>query len=155
MADKFPSNIGSTPFSLADTFDRARSLAGQIKYATQDLSKASAAGPVSAVTIKQFAGGLAQQRQQMAALAATTGLPAYVQQQYPTLDLVASYTAVIGQVDATIAWMLANFPKATSGELLTEKWNPVNDGTTIPDTFTVLQLATFKTVLDALVATID
>ena len=96
MADKFPSNIGSTPFSLADTFDRARSLAGQIKYATQDLSKASAAGPVSAVTIKQFAGGLAQQRQQMAALAATTGLPAYVQQQYPTLDLVAVALDALG-----------------------------------------------------------
>lgn len=61
MADKFPSNIGSTPFSLADTFDRLRQVVGQVKFATQDLSTKSAAGPVNATAVQSYGGCGARQ----------------------------------------------------------------------------------------------
>jgi copper(I)-binding protein len=153
MATKFPSSVGSTPMSLAKTFDQGMSLAGQIKTSAQSLRDQSAAGPVSASAIVGYVGGLASQRDQMAVVAATTGLGAYVQTQFPGLDIAAAYATMIAQVDATVAWIKANFPVAGTGELLERKF--LTDGRTTPNTFSTASLANLRTTLDALVATID
>jgi len=149
----FPTNTGDPPLSLSQTFVHIRALAGAIKQNAVALKSRSLAGPVPAPDVMYYCTGLAGQRATLATLAATPGLADYVATYYPAVDLAAAYTAMITQVDATTAWMVANFPKAASGELLLVKF--AADGTTTTNTFSTAVLTTFRAQLDLLIAQID
>lgn len=149
----FPSNIGSSPLSLSDAFERTRQIAGQIKSAAVALRDKSAAGPVSATDIVGHTGSLADQRARLVAAGNTPGLATYALEQYPALDLAAAYTAMLAQIDATILWIRTNFPTAGTGEILERRFD--TQGRTTPNTFSTAALANFRTQLDALIATID
>lgn len=150
---KFPSNYGSTPMSLAKSLDQAMAVAGQIKVQAQTMRDQSAAGPVSATAIVQLSGVLASLRTQMSEVAATPGLSAYAQTQFPLLDVSASYSSMVSQLDATLSWIQSNFPKAASGELLERKFSA--DGRTSAVMFTSAALSAFRSQLDLLIAQID
>lgn len=139
--------------SLSKAFDQVMTVAGQIKVSAQRTKDSSAAGPISATAVIQFSESLANLRVSLVAVAATPGLATYVQEQFPGLDLVASYNAMVAQIDATIAWMQAQFPKAASGELLERKWTA--EGRTVSNTFDTATLAPFRAQLDLLIATIN
>ena len=149
----FPTNTGDPPLSLSQTFVQIRTIAGNIKIGAVALKALSLAAPVPAPDVMYYCTGLAAQRAQLAVLAATPGLPAYVTTYYPSVDIVAAYTAMVAQLDATITWMVNNFPKAGTGELLLVKF--AADGTTTINQFTTVQLATFRAQLDLLIAQID
>lgn len=149
----FPSNIGSSPLSLADAFERTRQIAGQIKSAAVALRDKSAAGPVSATDIVGYTGSLADQRARLASAGNTPGLAAYALEQYPTLDLATAFSAMLAQIDATILWIRQNFPVSGTGEILERRFDTA--GRTTPNSFSTASLAAFRTQLDALIATID
>jgi hypothetical protein len=147
----FPTNLGTNPQSLAEALRLVMRYAGSVKAAAQSIKAASLSGPIGANQVIDYVGELAEQRTTIAALAATTGLAAYAQGQYG--DINTSYTAMVSAIDATRAWVIANFPKAASGEVLEKKLGA--DGRVQMNTFTTAQLAGFRTQLDALIATLD
>ena len=149
----FPSNQGTIPLTLSQTFDQIRALAGSIKNAATSLNTRSLAGDISAYEIVSYCTILASQRDQVAALAATTGLAAYVTEYYPTVNIVSAYTDMIAQVDSTVLWITTNFPTSAGGDLLERKWGA--GGKTINNTFSTSTLSTFRTQLTALIAQID
>lgn len=151
----FPSNQGSHPNTLAQALTSISAIAGSIKSAATTLRASSVAGPVSSTNIIAYVGNLAAQRDQIAVLAATPGLAQYAKDQYANsgLDIAAEYTALIARIDATVAWVTTNHPKAGSGEILERKWLP--DGRTQSNTFDTAALATFRAQLDLLIAQID
>ena len=149
----FPTNTGTQPLTLSQTFIHIRAIAGSMKSNAVEMRDRSLAGNVSALDVMNYCTNLAGQRATITSLAATPGIVAYVVSFYPGVDLVAAYTSMIAQVDATIAWMVANFPKAPSGELLLVKFD--SNGNTVISTFSSASLGTFRTQLDLLIAQID
>jgi hypothetical protein len=149
----FPSNTGTIPLTLEQTFSLIRSVAGTVKTNAQALKARSLAGVVPAPDVTSYCVGLANQRDQLAALAATTGLQAYVTEYYPAVDLAAAYSQMIAQVDATIAWIVANYPKAATNELRERTWGA--GGKVVNNTFSTSDLAGFRAQLDLLIAQID
>lgn len=139
---------------LANVLEQIASLMVQVKAASIQLRDTSAANSVSANFIVSFLSQLAGQREQMAALVATPGLAAYAQAQYnnPSLDIAAEYAATVAQIDATRTWIVNNFPKDGSGNLLERKFDA--NGRTVFNAFSSASLAPLRTQLDALIATI-
>lgn len=125
-----------------------------IKQGSQAM-RATATGTTSAAAILTYLQELNTLRGQIAALAATPGIVEYARTEYndPGLDVIAEYTATLAQIDDTRAWIVTNFPKDAQGNLLDEKFDA--NGQRVPNTFSAAQLATFRTQLDALIATID
>ena len=149
----FPSSAGANPFTLDDAFKRVREVAGRIKTLSTTIRTSSAAGPITATSVIRYCEALAALKAQLASLAATPNLGAYAQQQYPGLNLAAEYSTMAAQIDVTVAWVVANFPKAPGGQALEGALDA--SGNFVPATFTTAALATFRTQIDALIATID
>lgn len=149
----FPSSTGTIPLTLEQTFSLMRSVASNIKTTATALNSRSLAGPVPATDITSYSMGLSNQRDQLAALAATTGLQAYVASQYPATDITAAYLSMLARIDATLAWITSNYPVSGTGELLERKWG-VN-GKTISNTFSTSDLTNFRNQLGLLIAEID
>lgn len=147
-----PSNQ-SKPETLAEALEKFKAQAGAIKVFAQDIKGRSAGGPISATDIVNYANGLRLARAELTRLAALQGLAAYAATEYPTLNLTTDYNACVSQIDTTLAWIAANFPKAASGELLERKLDAT--GTVTVNTFASATLATFRSQLDLLIATID
>jgi hypothetical protein len=151
----FPSSIGTTPKTLSQALINISALAGDVKAQALRVKADSIAGPISAYTIIQLCGLLADRRDAMASLASTPGINAYAQGEYasPTLDIVSAYNEMVAQIDATRSWITTNFPKSGTGELLSQKFD--GNGRIVYNTFSTATLATFRTQIDALIATIN
>lgn len=149
----FPSNQ-SKPETLAEALDKVKGEAGRVKVFAQQMLTRSNAGPVSAVDIISYVGGLAQARTELARLSSVSGLSAYAQTEYPGLNIVTEFNTMAAQIDATITWVVQNFPKTPGTNELRERTIGA-DGRTTPVMFSTTDLAGFRTVLAALIATID
>lgn len=149
----FPSSISASP-SLEDALTQLTSYAGAIKSRTTSLIAASEDGDVDGGVIVNYLRDLVLAKTRLDAVSGTSGLAAYAQAQYnsPGLDIVAEYTAMSAAITATVSWIQANFPKDGSGYLLYEKIEA--NGTMSYRLFTTAALATFRTQLSALAATI-
>lgn len=152
----FPSHSGVRQQDLAVAWNTARAIAGAIKEGANTLRTASAAGPVTGRSIIKFSAELADHQTQLSLLAQVPGLGAYAQQQISdeTFDIGATYAAMSAQITATISWITTNMPKDGSGYLLIESFDG-QTGKTVGRTFSTAQTTTLRTVLEALVATID
>lgn len=151
----FPSSLGSKPETLSQALEKITRTAGQVKAAAQQIRAASLTGPTGVNNVITYLGDLADFRDTLARLSATTGLAAFAQAQYSSasLDIAADYTTMLAAIDAVRTWIATNFPKAASGELLEKKFDA--NGRVVLNTFTTAALAGFRTQLDALIATID
>lgn len=151
----FPSDGGTLKFGLSEAWQGIRRAASQIKQSATTLRDSSAAGSVASRAILNFVNLLRDKRVEMAAFAAVPGLAAYAQEQVddPTLDIAAEYTAMVAAVDATITWVVDNFPKDANGWLLARTLTA--QGQLQDRMFTTVALANLRTELDALIATID
>lgn len=150
----FPSSAGH-PYILANAWESARQVAGQLKTAASTLKTLSLAGAITSTDILSFQIRLADAKAQLQLCAAVPGLSTYAQAQVNdnALDVAASFTAMTTQIDACGTWVINNFPKDGSGFLLAQQFN--GSGRTVDRTFSTASLATFRTQLDALIATID
>lgn len=150
----FPSSAGSKPETLAEAMSKIKANAAAIKASCQQIKAASLSGPIGANNVVTYVGDLADRKTELARLTATPGLTAYAQSEYPSMDIVAEYNTMVAQLNATVAWIVNNFPKAPTTNELKEKTLDAN-GRVVLNTFTTASLAGFRTQLDALIATID
>jgi hypothetical protein len=152
----FPAANGTTfPLSLADAWTGARNAAANIKLTCTNVLASIAAGPVSAQAIAALPGALTALNTQLTTYAAVPGIAAYAQAQVnnSSLDVAGSFTAMQSALAATISWIVANFPKDGSNNLLCLQFNGSNQP--VYTTFTQAQLAGLQTQLTALSATIS
>lgn len=153
----FPSTIGSKQESLAAAWTAARNAATTIKQRSQTLHDQCAAGDISVLSILDYATVLADMKLRLSQISAIPGLSAYAQTQVNdgTLDVAAEYNTMATQLDATVSWIINNFPKDGSGYLLAVQFHADNNGRTTPRKLNTTQTASLRTVLQALIATID
>lgn len=139
---------------LSKVLDQIDGLMLMVKTMSQTLRTSSAAGAIPASDVTGYMGRIADFRDRLQVLAATTGLADYAraQKNLPGLDVVAEYTATVAQIDATRTWIVTNFPKDAQGNLLMTKFDA--NGRTTTNTFSSATLAALRTQLDALITTI-
>ena len=133
-----------------------RSVAGQIKSRATSLNTQAAAGPIGSTLILDFATFLADAKVALTAASAVPGIAAYAQGQINdnTFDIVASFNAMMAQVNNTTAWIIQNFPNS-AGMLLARSFTVDNTGRTQDAVFTSAQTSGLRTILAALIATIN
>ncbi len=141
--------------NLDNAYRAIKEAALQVKTQSQTMRTAAAGPGLSADRIVFYAQFLNTTKARMATLASTPGLPAYAQTQENNgaLDIAAEYNAMVAQINATMAWIGANFPEDASGYKLAFTLDA--NGVLTWRTFTAGSLSTFVTVLDALIATIN
>lgn len=151
----FPSDIGTKQDDLTRAWRSARSWAGGVKQRAQTLSDQSAAGIATSSQILEFATFLAEAKVQLTIARNVPGIGAYAKSQVddPALDIAAEFTAMVTALDNTTAWVVANFPKDGNGWLLAQTM--LTTGRTTDRVFSAAGTATLRTVLDALIATIN
>lgn len=131
-----------------------RSTAGNIKRQSQTLHDASAAGEIDASYVTGLSIALADAVDKFQQYASTPGLPAYAQQQTgSSVDIVAEWQALLTEINATKAWIAANFPKDGNGYLLYHSFNAA--GRVVVRQLTPAQTAGLRTQLASLIARID
>jgi len=139
---------------LSDSLLEAQRIAKRIKEASQDLHDASAAGSILRRRAVRYISELGTSLSRLNAIRAVPGIGAYAQSQYSdgTLDIAAEFTALTGEIQLTIDWMVANFPQ-NGGYLMVDQLNA--NGTINEGTFSSAALAQFRTQLLALIAVIE
>jgi len=152
----FPSSTGSQALTLALALQTAQNMAGAVKVRAQSLSISCAAGNVPAQTILDGVSALADAKVTFNKCSATVGLAAYAQAQVGDANIATEFTTMVSAIDGVNNWVLANFPKdSTNTFLMITSFTPDNTGKITQRTFSTAQLAPLKTLLDALVASID
>lgn len=155
----FPSLSGSTPHTLEDAWSGLRSVATLVKSQAQSTLSAAQASGVDGNTLSKFCSFLADQLAFLniygTFLGAAQGGVAYAQAQVANgaLDVVGTFNAMTTAITNTGAWIIANFPKDASNNLLFAQFTA--QGRVQYTTFTPTQLAGLVTLLQALIATID
>jgi len=153
----FPSSTGSRQLDLSIAWSSARAIAAQVKNQASSLRTSSAAGNVASGLILSVTNGLADAKAALNRSAACVGIAAYAQAQIAdgTVDVAATFTAMLSAIDGVTSWVVTNFPKDGTGTLLATKFNADNSGHTQDQQFTSAQTAGLRTALDALIAAID
>lgn len=141
--------------NLADAYRLLKGRANDVRSQSVNLRAQSLAGAVGADRILNYAAMLARSKEEMGLLAATPGLATYAQTQENngSLNITTEYTTMVAQIDAAVAWIVANFPQDGSGFKLA--FTMANDGTLVYRTFSTATLAGFSTTLDSLISTIS
>jgi hypothetical protein len=128
----------------------------RIRIQAANLSSFTAANNVSANAIIDIFHRMTTLRGVLDSAAAVPGIAAYAQSQYdddPSYDVVAEFQAVRAQAQATIDWIVGNFPKASGQDYILK--DELTDNGIAVRAFTPAQTASLRTVLDAFVATVE
>lgn len=139
---------------LDNTLAQVDGIMLMVKSLSATLRQASAAGAIPSSQIIDYMARVADLRDRLSTLSATPGLGDYAKtaKQKAALDVAAEFTATLAQIDATRAWIVANFPKAADSSLSERKFDGA--GRTVQNNFTTAALAGLRTQLSALEATI-
>ena len=153
----FPSSNGTKQDNLAFAWETARNVAGQIKGRSQSLRNSAEAGAIPTDMILDYVRFLGACKTTLQRAAFTQGIAAYAQEQIAdnTINVATEFNNMMSALDAVGGWIFTNFPKDVDGWLLSRKFNPDNSGRTDDRLFSPAQTAGLRTVLDALIATID
>jgi hypothetical protein len=155
----FPSNVGTQALGLAQALPTAQGLATTIKTQASSLSAQCAAGGLQASAAINFLTLLADSKVKLQQCAAVPGISAYAQAQLGDVSIATEFTTMLAAMDAVTAWVTTNFPVATDAtnytSLATMQFDQAGTGRIVQRTFTAGQTAGLKSVLDALVATIN
>lgn len=149
----FPSSNNTT--SLGVILTTLQALASQAKSQSQNTVATMQAQSVDTTYVFQVLDRLNWLIATLTAWQGTTGLDAYASAELPGYNgtLTSDITAVINAAQACINWVVANFPKdSTNTYILAESIN--SDGTRTLRQFTPTQTAGFRTLMQALIATI-
>jgi len=149
---------GTVPDNLSTAWTQARTVAGYVKEHSKSLRDRSAVQNVGTSEILDYVNQLASWREQLAAIAAMgTPMADYAKAQVanPAEDIVAEFNAMTAQIDATITNIVSTFPKDAQGRLLAKTWLGTNTGRTVDVQFTPADLASLRTQLNTLIATMN
>lgn len=151
----FPSASGSRTEDLESAWTNARQVADRVKQLCAQVNTASLAGSLSSTQLVNVAAQFAAHRQRLLQIASVPGIGAYAQSQInePGTDIALEFNTMTTALATTIAWITANFPKDAGGYLLAAQFDA--NGRTVDRTFSTAALATFRTQISLLVATID
>jgi hypothetical protein len=143
----FPSD---TALDIETAWVNLRASAGRMKATA---SSYSAASSLTRKQVLDFGNALADYLAQFNSYTAVPGLGAYAKTQVndPNLDIAAEYNTMRTQLQATQDWIVANFP-ATGGELRVYTFDVNKRFADV--LLTAPQLSSFKTQLNALIATV-
>lgn len=126
-----------------------------VKSGCAAVSTAAAAGNIPSATILNLFVKLKQDRATLIAAREVNGIleMARLEKNLPAMDVRADFDDVVAGIADVTAWIEANFPKGGPGSiyLLAQTLGPSSP---VDRTFTPAETATFRTVLDALVARI-
>lgn len=152
----FPSSSGSQAFGLTQALAVAQAQAANVKNQAATLSAQCAAGNVAAQAILNFLTVIADATLMLNKAAAVTGLAAYAQAQLGDVNISAEFQTMLTAMAAVTSSVLSTMPlDPTNTYLMVTSFTPDGTGRTQQRTFTPAQTAGIKTVLDALVATIN
>lgn len=146
----FPTN--TTRRSLASALDRAQSQADSIKRIAQNNKDRMAAGTITAGGLLSLLDNLAGAKTALSDAAGLAGMGEFAQAQLGQ-TVTTEFANLMTALDNAGAWIISNFPKDAGGYLLAETWG--TNGARVERTFTTAQTAGLRTLLDALIATID
>jgi L-fucose isomerase-like protein len=138
-------------FSLDDVYKQLKGEFRAIRHRSLSLRNASAAGPISFSTVRDYlsslTGSLAVMSDRVTRFGAET-LAAYAQAQeaVPAYDVAAEYNAMVTAANAVVSHISAAIP--------TNSAHTVTDGQVVEPTFSTAQTATLRGLLDTLVGTI-
>ena len=127
---------------------------GHLKSLAANRISTMAAGSVSADYLVDIYRFLLEVDARLGAVAATSGLPAYAQQQFDNegIDLAAEFTALRGAVQAAGAHIKTALPKDANGFLLLHTWS---GNSIVPRAFNQAATATLRTLLQSIVDAIE
>lgn len=153
----FPSSTGSKGMDKHEAWVGSRNVAAAVKQASQNVRSLSASGSLASSNLLDYVTYLADARAQLATYALVPGIATYGQEQLedPTMNLTQEFVTMRDQIDATRTWITANFPKNAQGFLLAQTFTTDGSGRQADRVFTAAETAGLRTVLDALIATID
>lgn len=149
----FPSSVNTT--SLHDVLATLRALTGQTRSQAESAVSTMAAQNVDTNFVFGVLDKLNWLITTLTAWQGIIGLDAYATAELPGYGgtLTADITTVVDAAQACINWVVANFPKDSTGTyILAESIN--SNGTRTLRQFTPAQTAGLRTSLQALVATI-
>jgi hypothetical protein len=138
--------------TLAKAWGQVTGTAAYIKQSAIDLSGASS---ISRMEVLRFGNLLADALARLEQYAATPGLADYATNELndPSIDITAEYVTMRTEIVATQDWIVSNFPRDTSNNLVVFSFDVSKKFTDI--TLTAPQLTAFMSRLTALIATID
>lgn len=150
----FPASNGATLYTLEAAWAGARDAAYQIKSNALSLAALATTG-AGAESFVWMPGWVSDYNAKLNAFAAVPGIVAYAQAQVadPSLDVAAAFGAMQQALIAVGNWIVSNFPKDASNNLLYIQFT--SDGHLQYSAFTSAQLSGLLTLLNALIATID
>lgn len=145
---------GTSLNSLQSKWDTIKQTSGSIKDRSSLLNGLASITRAAVLNYAVFLADALQTLDAKTANANTNGLLEYArsQENNPTLDLAGLYSTMRTQIVATQDWIVTNFPN-TTGELRVYTFD-VNKRY-VDIVLTAPQLSSFKTQLQALIATID
>lgn len=139
--------------SLALVLEDSDRVALQLKQTLQAQVATMAATSVNSSTVLGIYSRLKRDYDTLGALAATDGIAAYAKQvkNNLTLDVVAEFTAMRSAIASAVAWVDSNFP-ASGGFIQSHQ---ISNGKITERSFSSAQTAGFRTVLKAVIATVE
>jgi hypothetical protein len=134
-----------------------RTTAANIKTRSTALNTQSLAGNVGASVLLDYLDWLLDRRADLAAYASTPGLAVYAQDQVnsPSLNITTEFNAMTDAIDDLRDWMIANFPQNGTGTAYLQSHTFDANGRKVDRQFSTAALATFRTNLQAVIATIS
>jgi len=112
--------------------------------------------PTSSYTLFEILGNLQQARQLMDEAAQTPGIVDYAinEQNDPTYDISAEYTALRANIDIVINWMVNSYPRDTTNTYILLEELDAN-GNRVPRYFLEAELGDLPTYLQDIIDLID
>ncbi len=137
----------------SDQYERAKQLAVQLQRLAQNRSASFASG-ASALEVLALVDNLNALKVGLNSAKSVPGIAAHAtaQEDDPAYDVVAEFNTMIAAADAVVAEVVTTLPTDGNEWLLINKINA--DGSLIPRNFTGAQLASIRTLLDAIAASI-
>ncbi len=141
--------------TIADAFDLSNREALRIKGRVQKIRDLSTAGPLGRQSLLDLQRALDISVSRWNQAAGVPGIQAYARDQFndQTLNVPSEFTTMRNAATSLRDWINANFPRA-SGSNAVEVYTVGTDGVRTELTFSVAQLAAFRTEADLFTATI-
>lgn len=138
--------------TLATAWGQVRGTAAHIKQQSVDLNNASS---VTRMTVLHYCNALADALARLDQYAAVTGLAAYAQNELndSSLNIATEFSTMRTQIVTLQDWIVANFPKDASNNLIVYSFDSTKRFADIA--LTTAQLSAFKTQLNGLINTIN
>ncbi len=145
----------TTNRSLAFVLTEAQSVALAAKLQAQQLSARSVTGNMTASNILVYQERLKEQLDRLDVLKATPGIGQFAKDQFNDIlfDIAAEFNEMQARMQGVLTWIRVNLPVSANGFVEERVIEP--DDTITHKTFSSAQALTFRTELNALVASIN